>query len=246
MTVELIYDRDCPHVGQTRANLMQALSQTHLPVKWVEREKSSPDSPEYVTRYGSPTVLVNGHDIAASNEIAAPCCRLYYSESGRPCGAPGTELIRAALSRLGSIGTTDVRRRGIRHSVLAMPGIGVALLPKLACPLCWPAYAALVSALGLGFLLTAAVLFWITAICLLTTVVSLAIGSRKRHGQGPAFAATVASLMIVIGKFGVGSERLAYTGVALLAAAALWNAWSRHPTGIENCRRCASAGLTEG
>ena len=245
MTVELIYDRDCPHVGQTRANLMQALSQTNLPVKWVEREKSSPDSPEYVIRYGSPTVLVNGHDIAASNEIAAPCCRLYYSESGRLCGAPRTELIRAALSRFGSIGT-DVRRRGIRHSVLAMPGIGVALLPKLACPLCWPAYAALVSALGLGFLLTTAVLFWITAICLLATVLALAIGSRKRHGQGPAFAATVASLMIVIGKFGVESERLAYTGVALLAAAALWNACPRHPAGIKNCTRCASAGVTEG
>lgn len=29
-----------------------------------------------------------------------------------------------------------------------IPGVGVALLPKLVCPLCWPAYAAIASTLG--------------------------------------------------------------------------------------------------
>ncbi len=240
MVVELIYDRDCPHVAQTRANLLHALFQMNLPAKWVELEKSSPDNPEYVARYGSPTVLVDGHDIAASCEPGAPCCRLYYSDSGRPSGAPGVDLIRAALGRCGSIGVPVVRHRAVRHSVLAIPGIGVALLPKLACPLCWPAYAALVSALGLSFLLTAAVLFWLTAILLLATVLALAIGSRKRHGHGPTFAATLASLMILIGKFGVESELLAYGGIAVLIAAALWNAWARNSTGI-NCAPCGSA-----
>ena len=242
MTVELIYDRDCPHVAQTRANLLHALSQMNLPVKWVELEKSSPDNPEYVARCGSPTVLVDGHDIAASCEPGAPCCRLYYSDSGRPSGAPGVDLIRAALGRCGSISAIVVHHRAVRHSVLAIPGIGVALLPKLACPLCWPAYAALVSALGLGFLLTAAVLFWLTAIFLLASILMLAIGSRRRHGYGPAVAATLASLVILIGKFGVESERLAYGGIAVLIAAALWNAWPRHSTDINNCAPCGSAG----
>ena len=40
----------------------------------------------------------------------------------------------------------------MRQTLLAMPGIVVALLPKLFCPLCWPLYAGVVSSIGLGFL----------------------------------------------------------------------------------------------
>ena len=32
-----------------------------------------------------------------------------------------------------------------------LPAIGAALLPKLTCPACWPAYAAVLSALGVSF-----------------------------------------------------------------------------------------------
>jgi mercuric ion transport protein len=39
-----------------------------------------------------------------------------------------------------------------RRTVAILPGIGVSLMPKLICPLCWPAYAGLLSAVGLGFL----------------------------------------------------------------------------------------------
>lgn len=30
-----------------------------------------------------------------------------------------------------------------KQSLVALPGVGVSLLPKLACPLCWPAYVGL-------------------------------------------------------------------------------------------------------
>jgi hypothetical protein len=43
--------------------------------------------------------------------------------------------------------------RAWKQGLLATPGIGVPLLPKLMCPLCWPAYAGLLSTLGLGFLI---------------------------------------------------------------------------------------------
>jgi hypothetical protein len=39
-----------------------------------------------------------------------------------------------------------------KQNLLAVPGIGLSLLPKIACPACWPAYAGLLSSLGLGFL----------------------------------------------------------------------------------------------
>jgi hypothetical protein len=38
-----------------------------------------------------------------------------------------------------------------RQAWLALPGVGASLFPKLACPLCWPAYAGLLSSVGLGF-----------------------------------------------------------------------------------------------
>ena len=42
-----------------------------------------------------------------------------------------------------------------RRTAAVIPGIGVSLMPKLICPLCWPAYAGLLSAVGLGFLIDA-------------------------------------------------------------------------------------------
>ena len=41
-----------------------------------------------------------------------------------------------------------------RRVVAVLPGVGVSLLPKLTCPMCWPAYAGLLSAVGLGFLIS--------------------------------------------------------------------------------------------
>lgn len=42
-----------------------------------------------------------------------------------------------------------------KHGLLSLPGVTVSLLPKLMCPACWPAYAGLLSSLGLGFLISA-------------------------------------------------------------------------------------------
>ncbi len=41
-----------------------------------------------------------------------------------------------------------------QESVMASPAVGVSLLPKLVCPVCSPAYAALLSSLGLGLIAT--------------------------------------------------------------------------------------------
>ncbi len=41
-----------------------------------------------------------------------------------------------------------------KRGLLALPSVGVSILPKLACPACWPAYAGLLSSVGLGFLIS--------------------------------------------------------------------------------------------
>ncbi|MEO8726742.1 MAG: MerC family mercury resistance protein [Acidobacteriaceae bacterium] len=106
-----------------------------------------------------------------------------------------------------------------------VPGIGVALLPKLVCPLCWPAYAALLSALGLGFLVQARYLFAFTAAFLLLALAALSFRAQRRRGYRPALLGLAGSAFILGGKFIIGSHLALYTGVAMLIVAAVWNAW---------------------
>ncbi len=41
--------------------------------------------------------------------------------------------------------------RAWKQGLLSLPGIGLSALPKLACPVCWPAYAGLLIRLALVF-----------------------------------------------------------------------------------------------
>jgi hypothetical protein len=62
----------------------------------------------------------------------------------------------------------------LKRTPLALPGVGVSLLPKLMCPACWLAYAGIVSALGLGFLISAKCLLPLTIVFLTITAISRA------------------------------------------------------------------------
>jgi hypothetical protein len=74
-----------------------------------------------------------------------------------------------------------------KESLFAVPGVGVSLLPKLACPLCWPAYAGILSTLGLGFLISTVYLMPLTVVVLSLAVGSLAFRASQRRGLGPFF-----------------------------------------------------------
>src|SRR5712692_4495535 len=114
-----------------------------------------------------------------------------------------------------------------RQTLLAMPGFGVAMLPKLLCPLCWPLYAAVVSSVGLGFLIGTTYLLPITSIFLIMTLAVLGFRARQRRGYGPFLLGVAASVAILIGKFYLESNSLMYGGVGVLAAASVWNALPR-------------------
>ena len=98
VAVELVYDKDCPNVGATRANLRAALRQLGIPDRWTEWETSSPGTPEPLRKLGSPTVLVNGRDAAGTTAAGGACCRLYETEGGRQSGVPPADLIEKALA----------------------------------------------------------------------------------------------------------------------------------------------------
>lgn len=227
MSVELIYDRDCPNVLAARANLVKALAASGQEARWTEWDCSAPDSPSHVRGYGSPTILVDNKDVAGSHASEGnPSCRLYRNVAGRFAGMPSVEQITAALDLKYGVPAAAARASaGWRSSLAAVPGIAFALLPKLACPACWPAYAGLLSSVGLGFLLDETYLFPLTAAFLLLAVGALAFRARTRRGYGPFVLGLAATVVVLAGKFAFGSNAAMYGGIAVLVAASVWNAW---------------------
>jgi len=122
-----------------------------------------------------------------------------------------------------------------KRSVAMLPGIGVSLLPKLICPMCWPAYAGIVSALGLGFLISTKYLLPLTFIFLALTTAALGLRASQRRGYGPLLLGVIAAAMILAGKFYFEVTQPVYPGVGLLIAASIWNSWPRRaiPAGSE-------------
>ena len=120
-----------------------------------------------------------------------------------------------------------------KRAAAVLPGIGVSLLPKLTCPLCWPAYAGLLTALGLGFLMSERYLFGLTAVFLFISVGALAFRYRERRGLLPAALGSAGAALVLIGKFRFESAGAMYAGLSVLIAASLWNSWPRRAAGNE-------------
>ena len=98
--VQLVYDKTCPNVDRTRAAIRAALLAVGARLEWEEWERWAADTPPGLRGLGSPSVLVNGCDVGGDGASAGAdgnSCRIYMDESGRPCGAPPTELIVKAL-----------------------------------------------------------------------------------------------------------------------------------------------------
>src|SRR5689334_5974794 len=79
-----------------------------------------------------------------------------------------------------------VSRRVWQEGSLTIPGIGVALLPKLACPFCWPLYSGIVSSVGLGFLISTKYLLTPTITCLMIALGPWPTMRNKGEGIGPS------------------------------------------------------------
>ncbi len=122
--------------------------------------------------------------------------------------------------------------------MLALPSVSVSLLPKLACPFCWPAYAGLLSSVGLGFLISTAYLLPLTAAFLVIALGAMAFRANTRHGYRPFLVGLLAATAVLFGKFRWESKPTVYGAVGLLVIASLWNAWSiqevSRPTNIRD------------
>ena len=129
-----------------------------------------------------------------------------------------------------------------KRTFLIAPGIGVALLPKMACPVCFPLYAGILSALGVGFVPSTVYLFPLTAFFLLIAVGALLFRAERRRGYWPFLLGLGAAGLVLLGKFALESDLVMYGGIGLLLAASIWNSLPRHLTKSSSCPSCVPAG----
>ena len=236
--VELIYNTNCPNVAAAREQLRRALTRVGLPPQWKEWDQENAKNPHYVHHYGSPTILVDGQDIAgvspsAEAGEARDHCRIYKSAPGDLSHAPSVETIVQALTpaplRIHSLLRTS---RGILPT---LPASIISFIPVGLCPACWPAYAGLLGSIGLGFLLQLRYLVPLTISFLALAVAGLGYRARTRRGYGPLLLGTAAAVLVVAGKFFFTSDPIVYAGIGFLFGASLWNAWPKHSHGKAHC-----------
>ncbi len=111
------------------------------------------------------------------------------------------------------------------RAVLGIPASALAALP--VCPACYPAYAGVLSALGLGALANTTAQTVLTALLLSVALSALLYRARSRRGLGPFVVGAMATLVVVVSKFVLGFDGGTYVGVGALVVAGLWNVWPR-------------------
>lgn len=217
--VVLIRDSQCPNVEAARSNLRRAFETIGQTPRWREFDRDALETPGEWRAYGSPTILVDGRDVAQTEPISGGnSCRVYRSPEGRLVGIPSVELIATALKAASSPGWMS--------SVSVLPAL-VALLPNVACPACWPAYTALLSSLGVGFLPTGRYLLPVTLLGLAIPLGVLALRARRGGGLMPLILGVVGATTLVTGRFALASMVLVFVGVGMLAGASLWATWAK-------------------
>ena len=240
MIVEFIWQKDCPNVTAARRNLMQAFSVAEVAASWTEWCVDEADCPEHLRELGSPTLLVDGRDIAGGTGSEGASCRVYTEPDGSFTGVPPVELIAQALGSSKKAPISQPNKPGFSWRRLAamVPSIGIALLPKIACPACWPAYAGVLSSFGVTFLIDSRYLFALTALFLAIALFFLGFRAKKRRGYAPLLLGALASAVLLVGKFYFESDPAMFTGVGLLMIASFWNSWPRQKAASPECSAC--------
>lgn len=222
MKVQFLSFPSCPNADAAREALRRALIESGLPPRFEEVDVSASGTRARLRAWGSPTILVDGRDVAGALPTG-PGCRLYDGAPEGMLGVPSDELIRAALD------DGQTRRPRWLRSLAVLPGAVVPLLPVAHCPACIGAYFALLSAVGLGFLATEQVLAPLIAVFLVFGVGTVAWSTRSHRRLGPLIVTLLGSAAVVGGRLIWNVPAVLYSGVALLIGASLWNLWLKRP-----------------
>lgn len=242
--VVLLYATDCPNVREARTNLLHAFTRAGVSAAWRELDLHADETPEEWRRLGSPSVLVDGQDVAGAGAGDGASCRVYAGLARAPDVGTIAARLRASPPTVVAPPASPPRDAA-RLSAAALPGVVLALLPKGMCPACWPAYAAVLSSLGVGFLMEDDYLLPITIAALALATAAIGYRARARRGYGPAIASAWSGAALVVGKFTFDlPDGFAYASMAVFTAAAIWNAWPVRRKAA--CAACSPPARTAG
>jgi hypothetical protein len=97
--VEVLYFEGCPNYQRAVALLQRALDGAGIsaPIQLIRVETE--DEADRVGFYGSPSIRVNGRDVAPVAEGVQPglYCRVYHTPGGRLSPVPAYHMLVAAL-----------------------------------------------------------------------------------------------------------------------------------------------------
>ena len=112
-------------------------------------------------------------------------------------------------------------------------GSGIAALLGITCPLCWPAAAAFLSGIGLGFTVSFKVFVPLLVLFLLIAWWGMYESYRNNHHQiAPLVVSIIAGFLIPMGRYVIVNLTLANIAIGLFIGTALWN-WNL----IRTCKR---------
>jgi hypothetical protein len=118
-------------------------------------------------------------------------------------------------------------RRSHWSSLAALPAAFLSLLPAVTCPACLGAYAGLLSAFGLGFLVRSTVLEPLLISTLLVGLASIVWSTLARRNPWPLALTLLGDLAVVVGRYVLASQEMQWLGFPLILGGALWNIWLR-------------------
>jgi hypothetical protein len=96
--IEILYLPDCPHYPAAMAELRNVLAVEQISAEIREVPVSDTQMAEALRFKGSPTIRINGRDVAGESEKSsnfAMSCRLY--PGGKQPGVPPVEMIQRAV-----------------------------------------------------------------------------------------------------------------------------------------------------
>jgi len=98
MRVQLLYFEGCPHVNAARRVLRAALGGAGVGEVVVEEvDVEAPSTPPEFRGWGSPTILIDGVDVAGERVPQGLTCRLYEADGS--VGVPSQGLIEERIRR---------------------------------------------------------------------------------------------------------------------------------------------------
>jgi len=120
------------------------------------------------------------------------------------------------------------------NSLAGGSGVMAAVTAKLACPICYPAIAGLLSSMGLGSIITQSQMELFSAALVAVALFGLFYRAKERRGYRPAMLGTIFISAALLGRFS-GLDFIFFSGLGGFISMSIWNVW---PKKKRSCSQC--------